>query len=164
MSLLVDNPILNSPFEEPTRYWAYEEGQPVLKEGRRPAGYYLKARTRGIQMAMLEEEFVPLELVNTIRERVKAWRERDYPGVTPITRQLLQHWNNPDRERKLFFCQREAAETLIWLIEASPDERQGIIVPKDNGLTRYACKMATGSGKTVVMGMVIAWGSVKSSV
>lgn len=46
MSLLVDNPILNSPFEEPTRYWAYEEGQPVLKEGRRPAGYYLKARTR----------------------------------------------------------------------------------------------------------------------
>jgi type III restriction enzyme len=155
--MLVDNPILNPPFEEPTHYWAYEEGQPVLKEGRRPAGYYLKARTRGIQMAMLEEEFVPLELVNTVRERVKAWRERGYPGVTPITRQLLQHWNNPDRERKLFFCQREAAETLIWLIEASPDERQGIIVPKDNGLTRYACKMATGSGKTVVMGMVIAW-------
>ncbi len=35
--MLVDNPILNSPFEEPARYWAYEEGQPVLKEGRRPA-------------------------------------------------------------------------------------------------------------------------------
>lgn len=55
MSLLVENPILNSPFAEPTRYWAYEEGQPVLKEGRRPAGYYFKARTRGPQMAMLEE-------------------------------------------------------------------------------------------------------------
>jgi type III restriction enzyme len=169
MSLLVDNPILNSPFEEPTRYWAYEEGQPVLKEGRRPAGYYLKARTRGPQMALLEEEFVPLELVNAIRERVKAWRERGYPGVTPITRQLLNHWNNPDRERKLFFCQREAAETLIWLVEASPAEKQGIAIPKDEpndpesrakgykALTRYACKMATGSGKTVVMGMVIAW-------
>jgi len=157
MSLLVDNPILNSPFEEPARYWAYEEGQPVLKEGRRPAGYYLKARTRGPQMAMLEEEFVPLDLVNTIRERVKAWRERGYPGVTPITRQLLQHWNNPERERKLFFCQREAIETLIWLTEASPAEKQGIMIPKDNGLTRYACKMATGSGKTIVMGMVIAW-------
>jgi type III restriction enzyme len=157
MSLLVDNPILNSPFEEPARYWAYEEGQPVLKEGRRPAGYYLKARTRGPQMAMLEEEFVPLDLVNTIRERVKAWRERGYPGVTPITRQILQHWNNPERERRLFFCQREAAETLIWLVEASAAEKQGIVIPKDNGLTRYACKMATGSGKTVVMGMVIAW-------
>ncbi len=155
--MLVDNPILNSPFEEPARWWAYEEGQPVLKEGRRPAGYYLKARTRGPQMALLEEEFVPLELVNTIRERVKAWRERGYPGVTPITRQLLNHWNHPERERKLFFCQREAAETLIWLIEASPAEKQGIEIPKDNGLTRYACKMATGSGKTVVMGMVIAW-------
>ncbi|RLB04008.1 MAG: restriction endonuclease, partial [Deltaproteobacteria bacterium] len=85
MSLLVDNPIINSPFEEPTRYWAYEGGQPVLKAGRRPAGYYLKPRTRGPQMSMFEEEFVPLELVNTIRERVKAWRERSYPGVTPIT-------------------------------------------------------------------------------
>jgi type III restriction enzyme len=155
--MLVDNPIVNSPFEEPARYWAYEEGQPILKEGRRPAGYYLKARTRGPQISLLEEEFVPLELVNTIRERVKAWRQRSYPGVTPITRQLLNHWNNPDRERKLFFCQREAVETLIWLVEASAAEKQGIAISRDNGLTRYACKMATGSGKTVVMGMVIAW-------
>lgn len=170
--MLVDNPILNSPFEEPTRYWAYEMGQPVIREGRRPAGYYLKPRTRGEQLSMFEEEFVPLELVNTIRERVKTWRERGYPGVTPITRQLLNHWNNPDRERKLFFCQCEAAETLIWLVEAPAAERQGIVVPKDTpsppagrvgegqtttSLTRYACKMATGSGKTVVMGMVIAW-------
>jgi type III restriction enzyme len=155
--MLVDNPIPNSPFEEPARYWAYEEGQPVLKEGRRPAGYYLKARTRGPQTSLFEEEFVPLEQVNTIRERVIAWRERGYPGVTSITRQLLNHWNNPDRERKLFFCQREAVETLIWLVEASPAEKQGIAIPKDGNLTRYACKMATGSGKTVVMGMVIAW-------
>ncbi|WP_416201872.1 BPTD_3080 family restriction endonuclease [Thermoflexus sp.] len=155
--MLVDNPIINSPFEEPTRYWAYEQGQPVLKEGRRPAGYYLKPRTRGPQMALLEEEFVPLELVNTIRERVRAWRERGYPGVTSITRQLLNYWNRPERERRLFFCQREAAETLIWLVEAPPAEKQGLTIPKDNGLTRYACKMATGAGKTVVMGMVIAW-------
>jgi len=155
--MLVDNPIINSPFEEPSRYWAYEQGQPVLKEGRRPSGYYLRARTRGQQAAILEEEFIPLELVNAIRERVKAWRERGYPGVTPITRQLLNHWNNPERERKLFFCQREAAETLIWLVETPPAEKQGIDIPKDNGLTRYACKMATGSGKTVVMAMIIAW-------
>lgn len=157
MSLLVDNPILNSPFEEPTRYWAYEDGQPVLIEGRRPAGYYFKSRTRGEQLAMLEEEFVPLELVNTIRERVREWRMQGYLSVTPVTRQLLNHWNTPERERKLFFCQREAVETLIWLVEASPAQKQGITIPKDEGLTRYACKMATGSGKTVVMGMVIAW-------
>ncbi|NLG83374.1 MAG: DEAD/DEAH box helicase family protein [Firmicutes bacterium] len=155
--MLVDNPILNSPFEEPTRYWDYHEGQPVIVEGRRPAGYYLRPRTRGAQVSMFEEEFVPLEPVNTIRARVKVWRERGYPGVTPLTRQLLHHWNDPGRERRLFFCQREAAETLIWLVEASPAEKQGIVIPKDNGLVRYACKMATGSGKTVVMGMVIAW-------
>ncbi len=155
--MLVDNPILNSPFEEPARYWVYQEGQPLVKDGRRPAGYYLKTRTRGPQTSMLEEEFVRLELVNTIRERVKTWREQGYAGVTPLTRQLLNHWNNPERERKLFFCQREVAETLIWLVEASPAEKQGIAIPRDNSLTRYACKMATGSGKTVVMGMVIAW-------
>ena len=169
MSLVVDNPIVNSPFEEPNRYWDYKEGQPVLAEGRRPAGYYLRPRTRGPQLSMFEEEFVPLDTVNFIRQRVKAWRERGYPGVTPITRRLLNHWNDPDRERKLFFCQREAVETLVWLVEASPAEKQGVVVPKDEpndpesrekgyrALTRYACKMATGSGKTVVMGMVIAW-------
>jgi len=157
MSLAVDNPIRNSPFDEPAQYWDYKEGQPVLAEGRRPAGYYLRPRTRGAQLSMFEEEFVPLEIVNTMRERICAWRERGYPGVTPITRQLLNHWNDPERERKLFFCQREAAETLIWLVEASPAEKQGVVISKDDGLTRYACKMATASGKTVVMGMVIAW-------
>jgi len=157
MSFLVDNPIINSPFEEPTRYWAYEDGQPVLKQGRRLAGYYIKMRTREPQMTLLEEEFVPLDLVNTVRQRVKEWREHGYPGVTTTTRQLLNHWNNPERERKLFFCQREAAETLIWLIESSPADKQGINIPKDGELTRYACKMATGTGKTVVMGMVVAW-------
>ncbi len=167
--MLVDNPILNSPFEEPSHYWAYEEGQPVLKEGRRPAGYYLRPRTPKEQKTLFEEEFIPIELVNGIRQRVRAWRHHGYPGVTPITRQLLNHWNNPERERKLFFCQREAAETIIWLVESQPAGRQGIAIPKDTpndpvslekhykALTRYAIKMATGSGKTVVMGMLIAW-------
>jgi type III restriction enzyme len=164
MSLAVDNPIINSPFEEPTQYWDYKEGQPVLTQRRRPAGYYLRPRTRGPQLSTFEEEFVPIELVNNIRERVKIWHEKNYPGVTQVTRQLLNYWNDPERERKLFFCQREAAETLIWLLEASPAEKQSIFVPKDESsdshvgaLIRYACKMATGSGKTVVMGMVIAW-------
>jgi len=167
--MLVDNPIINSPFEEPTKHWAYKEGQPVLVNERRPAGYYLKPRTREPQVSLFEEEFVPLELVNTLRERVKAWREKGYPGVTPVTRRLLNYWIRPERERKLFFCQLEAIETLIYLIEAPEAEKQGIIIPKDEPndpesrekgykpLPRYACKMATGSGKTVVMAMVIAW-------
>jgi len=167
--MLVDNPIINSPFEEPTKHWAYKGGQPVLVNQRRPSGYYLRPRTREQQVSLFEEEFVPLELVNTLRERVKAWREKGYPGVTSITRRLLNYWWRPERERKLFFCQIEAIETLIFLIEAPEAEKQGITIPKDEPndpqsrekgykpLTRYACKMATGSGKTVVMGMVIAW-------
>lgn len=157
MALLVEQPILNSPFEEPTRYWAERERQPVIVDGRRPAGYYLRPTTRGQQKSIFEEEFVPLELVNDIRGRVRKWRNNGYQGVGSVTRRLLNHWNDPETERKLFFCQREAAETLIWLIEASPAEKQGITVPKDNGLVRFACKMATGSGKTVVMAMIIAW-------
>ncbi|MCL0098376.1 DEAD/DEAH box helicase family protein [Dehalococcoidia bacterium] len=169
MSLAVDNPIINSPFEEPTRYWDYKEGQPILVEGRRPAGYYLKARTREPQLTMFEEEFVLLDMVNEIRKRVKTWRKNSYRGVTSISRQLLNHWNNPERERRLFYCQQEAAETIIWLTEASAAEKQGIFIPKDEpgdpeslargyrALNRYALKMATASGKTVVMGMLIAW-------
>jgi len=52
----------------------------------------------------------------------------------------------------------EAIETLIWLTEADLAERQGIVIPGDGGLFRRLCsKMATGTGKTIVMGMVICW-------
>ncbi len=167
MSLAVDNPIINSPFEEPSRYWDYGEGQPVLREGKRPAGYYLRPRTRSATSSLSEEEFVPLELVSEIRGRVNAWRERGYPGTSRVTQELLAYWNRPDRERKLFFCQREATETMIWLIEAPPTERMGLEIPLDlpseedrakgyAALRRYGCKMATGAGKTVVMGMLAA--------
>ena len=62
------------------------------------------------------------------------------------------------RDRRFFFCQLEAIETLIWLAEASPAERQGIDIPGDGGdFTRLCAKMATGSGKTIVMTMLIAW-------
>jgi type III restriction enzyme len=168
MTLAVDNPIVNNPFEEPSQYWDYREGQPELRSGRRPAGYYLRPRTRSATGSLFEEEFIPLDLVNEIRNRVKAWRERGYPGATRVTQELLGYWNRPDRERKLFFCQREAAETIIWLIEAPATERMGLDIPLDlpgeedrargyADLCRYGCKMATGAGKTLVMGMLAAW-------
>ena len=61
-------------------------------------------------------------LVNEIRKHVDQWRELPPGqwGVTPETQRLLLHWRDPDRERKLFFCQREAVETLIWLTEVEP--------------------------------------------
>jgi type III restriction enzyme len=169
MPIALDNPIQNDPFEEPKKYWLYKEGHPNLIEGRRPAGYYFRPRTRIVMGAVAEEEFVELQAVNEIRKRILEWRESNYKGATRITRELLEHWNNPERERNLFFCQKEAAETIIWLIEAPPHLKQGIEIPLDEpidpkslekgykGLKRYASKMATGSGKTVVMAMLIAW-------
>ena len=80
--------------------------------------------------------------------------------MTGITKRLIEHWNDPEEfeNRRFFFCQLEAAETLIWLAEAPPSERVGFDIPSDGGaLNRLCAKMATGSGKTVVMAMVIAW-------
>jgi type III restriction enzyme len=58
----------------------------------------------------------------------------------------------------LFFCQLEAMETLIWLTEAPAAERVGVAIPSDgSAFQRLCCKMATGSGKTVVMAMLVAW-------
>jgi len=80
--------------------------------------------------------------------------------VTGITKALLEHWyDSEERENKrFFFCQLEAIETLIWLVEAPDSERVGIEIPSDGGVFQRICsKMATGSGKTVVMAMLIAW-------
>ena len=104
--------------------------------------------------------FVEIPLVNLIRPRVRAWREAGYPGVTGITKRLLEHWTNPEEfdNRRLFFCQLEAAETLIWLAEAPAADKVGVEPQSDGGpFQRLCAKMATGSGKTVVMAMVIAW-------
>lgn len=96
--------------------------------------------------------------MNQIRPRVADWRARGYPNVTRITKDLLDYWNNPDvRKFPPFFCQLEAVETAIWLIEATDAEKQGIEIPKDFDLERLCFKLATGTGKTVVMSMIIAW-------
>jgi type III restriction enzyme len=109
----------------------------------------------------LEDKVTTNVLVNEIRKHVDQWR--DLPpgqwGVTPETQRLLLHWRDSDRERKLFFCQREAVETLIWLTEVEPKAFRKQIedanAEANPGLYRLACKMATGAGKTTVMGMLI---------
>lgn len=159
--------IINSPFEVPARYWEQADGGKglVLKEGRRSAGYELydtRNNTRRV---------VPLELVNQIRTRVTEWREAGYVGVSGISRQLLEHWHargewlpeethwvGGPRQNPFYFCQLEAIETLIWWVEGSAEFKQGVHVPGDGGAWERLCnKMATGSGKTALMGMIITW-------
>ena len=86
------------------------------------------------------------------------WRAAGYPGVTAVTRRLLEYWRRPEREPRFFFCQVEAVETLIWWTEASLARKVGIEIPSDGGpFPRLCAKMATGAGKTVVMAMALAW-------
>ena len=156
----IDKLIVNSPYREPEQHWNYERESRsfALKSGRRPAGYV--TATPGAQAFDDPGIFRELPLVNQIRPRVKAWREANYPGVSGVTRRLLEHWRDPEQRegRRFFFCQLEAIETLIWLTEASASERVGIDIPGDGGaFTRICTKMATGSGKTIVMSMVITW-------
>lgn len=156
----IDRLIINSPYEEPKYYWSYDRETRLfeLKEGRRPAGYVVASETS--KTFDDPGEFVEIPFVNKIRPRVKAWRESGYPGLTGITKRLLEHWYNLEErtERRFFFCQLEAIETLIWLTEAPEADKIGIEIPSDGGSFERICsKMATGSGKTVVMTMLIAW-------
>jgi len=155
--------IINPPYEEPQHYWKYERETRsfTLETGRRPAGYVIASE--GSKAFDDPGRFIEIPLVNQIRPRVKAWCEHPthpYAGVTGITKRLLEHWYNLEerQERRFFFCQLEAIETLIWLTEAPQAEKVGIDIPSDGGSFQRLCsKMATGSGKTIVMAMLIAW-------
>ena len=156
----IDKLIINSPYEEPKEHWHYDRHKRLfdLVKGRRSAGYVVAS---GDSKAFDDPGvFREIPLVNRIRSRVEKWRTAGYPGVTGITKRLLSYWNDPEEfaRRRFFFCQLEAAETLIWLAEASASEKIGLQIPSDGGkFDRLCAKMATGSGKTVVMAMVIAW-------
>jgi type III restriction enzyme len=170
----VEQPILNSPYDEPAEHWHIDEGKPPERRpGRRPAGYFYRDPTAPPTEGEHEArgQWVELALVNLIRQRLKEWRPlalRGQGGVTRTTHELLTYWRRDGREHRLFFAQLEAAETIIFLTEARADFLQGLTIPLDEpsderkaeGFTafrRYACKMATGSGKTTVMGMLAAW-------
>lgn len=156
----IDQLIINSPYDEPAAHWSYDRESRLFnkKVGRRPAGYIVA--TPGSKWFDDPGVFIELPLVNQIRPRVRAWREAGYEGASGITKRLLEHWRDRDQNdhRRFFFCQLEAIETLMWLVEAAPAERQGITVPGDGGaFARLCSKMATGSGKTIIMTMLIAW-------
>lgn len=172
---VIENPIINSPFEEPAQHHELDSrgnptGQLILQ--RRRSTYLTPIpqprKQAGLQTSFLEETAEKEEenyAINQIRQHVKLWRQRNYPGVTRVTRQLLDYWTAEGREKRLFFCQIEAVETAIYIAEAARREKQDWIETElrkasdeaNPGLYRMAFKMATGSGKTVVMAMLIAW-------
>ena len=167
----VETPILNTPYDEPKAHWRIVEGEePRIVEERRRASYFY----RPVRASTSDEENedigleIELLMVNRIRERVRQWRLEGFPGATKISLELLAWWRRDGRAQNLFYAQLEAAETIIFMSEARADLKQGIQIELDEptegqraegtkALKRYACKMATGSGKTTVMGMLAAW-------
>ena len=205
----VERPILCSPYKEPDQHWKYDTltGAARKEPGRRPASYWYKTeRTGTAQLSFLgQEQQDDLPLPNLLRDDVRRWREADYRGATLATRELLRHWAREDRERRLFFCQREAVETIIYLAEMRftgrttrlrftpkvTDEDLGRLLsgvrpgpafqlarsaesypsladkpadPSLKALRRLCTKLATGSGKTLVAAMLIAWAFVNRGI
>ena len=173
----VSEPIINPPYEKPNCYWYIQEGEePQRREGRRPPVIF-PPRDQKEPWTLDEKILRPskeypagyeLALVTLIRDRLEAWQTAGYPGVTRTTDELLRYWTREGREKQLFYAQLEAAQTIIFLTEARADFLQGISVPRDEpsddrkkeghtSFQRYACKVATGGGKTTVMGMLAAW-------
>jgi len=175
---VISNPILNSPFAEPDRHWALDaRGQPVpeMRQGRRPHRYVIpvaasKKGTAQGALALDPQEPTDNTLVKMVRPKVDLWRRLPPSqwNVTPETERLLRWWREPGvRKLPFFFCQLEAVETLIWLTEVAPKEfRQEVEAANEKanpGLFRIAAKMATGSGKTTVMAMLIAWQAINAA-
>lgn len=110
-------------------------------------------------------------LVDKVRRAVKEWRDAGYPDVSGTTRALLKWWferDDGDASRiRYYFAQREAVETVIYLYEAaSVRDKYNMLRYSSGGVTpemmheswaRYVVKMATGSGKTKVISLLIAW-------
>jgi type III restriction enzyme len=179
-----DNPVLNNPYEEPQYYYDTDMNGNIdyatVINGRRPFGYDVNIvpKKRGDKTFFSQGEFISVnpnaEFINGIRKEVKMWRIAGYPKASRITKELLDFWFNSKERRpnlRLFFCQREAVETAVWLneiAERDPNTGNYILnllgerrhtVSKDDAyvLPRTAFKMATGTGKTVVMAMLILY-------
>ena len=126
------------------------------------------------QQDLLAARVTTAPCVPEIRKAVKEWRQAKYKGATNTTKTLFNYWfstdhRSPDGQSfQYYYAQREALETLAWLYEAEKVRRHrdlverfakvtGIHVLQYDDFARYAIKMATGSGKTKVMALTIAW-------
>ncbi len=124
---VIENPIINSPFEEPTRHFRFDDDGITnnIDQTRRISSYFIpvaQPRRTGRQLPLTDwiaERIEPNDEINRIRSRVALWRQGGYPSITKMSSRLLEYWQREDRERRLFFCQIEALETVIYITEAA---------------------------------------------
>jgi len=173
--IVIENPVLNSPFEEPKRHFRFNEDgiTDEVVEERRVSSYFVpiprpkkrSPKQLGFETEWTQDRVKENEFINKVRGSVTRWRQGGYLGITSTTDRLLKYWKRPERDRRLFYCQVEAVETAIFLTEVAGRYGEGWIESElrranesaNPLLRRVAFKMATGSGKTAVMAMLVAW-------
>lgn len=117
-------------------------------------------------------------LVPELRKQVKVWREDNYKGATDTSRALLKFWFQTEHliprndgsvdNFQFYFAQREAIETIIYLYDVVQFKDKYDLIRFDgsgavstNMFTenwrRLVVKMATGSGKTKILALVLVW-------
>ena len=188
-----EHPIINSPYEYPSRHWELDDsGQPTntILERRRSVSFITpipkpRKQKRTQRELVFDEaasrletegqQYDLMDIINSVRRAVDEWRALPESRwrVTPETARLLKHWRHHKFSRfRPFFCQVEAAETVIWLTEVAPkmgqtekkflDHLTNANNEANPGLSRLALKLATGAGKTTVMAMLIAWQTINA--
>lgn len=194
-------PVLRTPYEMPTSHWRLDargRTTDVTDPGRRPSSsrsgipeptqapaIWGRPRDTDLRAAdapkaegpyALQDEPVapePHRTINELRGLLIAWRSAGRPGLSAPSRKLVEYWSSPGTEYRPFWCQLEAAETVIWLLEAGPvsapeecteiARRVGEVNECWNrGIPRLALKMATGTGKTNLMAMIALWWAARS--
>lgn len=175
MAYVVDRVVICDAYREPARhYQLLPGGRSKLIDGRRPSMRFLASakdskggisgvvgREAGLYDDMSASNQELNAVVNQLRDEVRAWRDGGYGGTAVVTRRLLEWWFEREEERaalgkRFFFCQREAIETVIYLYEVKGKHR----MPETGDLLRYALKLATGTGKTVVMALLVTWSTL----
>ena len=137
-----------------------------------------KMKTHPAQMALLELAIKTAPCVPAIRQEVRDWVADGYKGATPTTGTLLNYWFHADHRLangdkfQYYYFQREAIETLVYLYEVAHKRRhkdlietyaqappggQQLRLLQYDDYPRYCIKMATGSGKTKVIALAVAW-------
>ena len=176
----LDDPVLGGPYDPPARYFEIGPTGPTgrIIDGRRPSESFIpvppvrkkRARQQAAEQQLelhlrTDEQVQTNDVINELRIDVARWRTAGYEHATAISRKLLTFWADPLRDNRILFAQREAAETAIFLAEAAGragyrrwrDRLDAANTEYNDGLPRVALKMATGAGKTIVMGMLITW-------
>lgn len=175
MAYVVDRVVICDAFQEPEQHYELlTGGRSKRAAGRRPSMRFLAsakdtkggiAGVVGKEAGLFEDLLASSEqrndVVNQLRDEVRTWREAGYPGTAGVTRRLLEWWFERDEERRatakrFFFCQQEAVETVIYLYEVQSRRK----MPETGDLLRYALKLATGTGKTVVMALFVTWATL----